>query len=121
MDRDRANRVWDRMQEMYGNTFVTQYGHVPLLTWVQAIGLMSDEELKQGLQACAMSGDTFPPTLPAFIEMCRPPKNRPEHLRYDANDKTLGLPMNPPMSEEQKKASRERAKESIQKLKEVLR
>lgn len=114
----RALRVWDRMQEMFGNTFTTQYGHVPLLTWTQAIDSLSDEQLFRGLRAVAMSGDTFPPTLPKFVALCRNEADQECRVNPTAYKQ---LPANPPETEEHRAARIERGKQEMAELKAKLR
>lgn len=114
----KALRVWDRMQEMFGNTFTTQYGHVPLHTWSQAIGMMTDEQLLTGLKAVAMSGETFPPTLPKFIAMCegKAAGEQAEYAPYHAM-----LPLDPPETEEHREARKARGREKMEEVKAALK
>lgn len=49
-----------------------------------AIGSLSHEELKRGLRACMTSADPWPPSLPQFMGMCRPPaRENAGAYRYD--------------------------------------
>lgn len=118
LTKKKALRVWDRMQEMFGNTFTTQYGHVPLFTWTQAISMMTDEQLVTGLRAVAMSGETFPPTLPKFIAMCEG-KATEQQAEYAPYHKLL--PLDPPETEEHRAARKARGAERMAEVKAALR
>ncbi len=66
------------MTEMYGQKFTNSYGDAPNETWTQALASITQKELSAGVRACLLREDTWPPSLPEFLRMCRPPKpNRP--------------------------------------------
>lgn len=65
-------KLWSRMIEMYGHKFMSSYGEVPSDTWSRALAGASAADLAQGVKACFQRQDTWPPTLPEFVEMCRP-------------------------------------------------
>lgn len=116
--KNRASRVWDRMQEMFGNTFTAQYGHVPLHTWSQAIAMLSDDELIAGMKAIAMSGETFPPTLPKFIAYCQ---GKADGVQTEYAPCHKLLERDPPETEQQIADRKERGREHMAKVKEALR
>lgn len=60
------------MIEMYGHKFTSSYGEVPNDTWSAALAGIYPEQIGEALQACFRRQDTWPPTLPEFIEMCCP-------------------------------------------------
>jgi hypothetical protein len=74
------------MIEMYGHKFTSTYGDVPNETWAQALGNFTGAEIATGLKACFQREDNWPPSLPEFLQMCRPvaPKSAPFHRSYTA-------------------------------------
>jgi hypothetical protein len=63
------------MLAVFGNKLLVQWKDVPpkILheTWAEALGGYSAEELRKGLAACLTLA--WPPTLPEFLALCRPP------------------------------------------------
>lgn len=100
---------------MFGSTFVSQYGNTPLVTWVQAIATLTDEEIFNGLHAVAMSGDTFPPTLPKFVVLCRGSHQEPHAGMYKQ------LPSSPPETKEHRDARLERGRQRVEEIKAKLK
>jgi hypothetical protein len=67
-------RVWLRMTEIYGHKWTSSYGDSDRDgTWAKALADMSLDDLKAGFIACITSGEAWPPSLPEFRAMCRPP------------------------------------------------
>lgn len=95
------------MREMYGHKFTSSYGEVPSETWSRALAGVSSQQLADGCQACLLLDDNWPPTLPEFVEMCRPKM----HSLYFP-DAMKALP--PP------RPSKEFAAEQIAKIREKL-
>lgn len=66
--------LFARMQGMYGNKFIDMWRDTDIemvkALWAEAMGGMSNEELKRGY-AALMTQD-WPPSLPAYVKMCRP-------------------------------------------------
>lgn len=64
-----------RMQALYGAAFTRQWeGLDPdsmAQCWAEELAGYSAEEIRRGLDGCRTS--KFPPTLPEFLTMCRPP------------------------------------------------
>lgn len=73
-------RLWRRMTEIYGWRFVSDYGERPNRTWCEALAGVSGDRVAIGLRRCFDEHRERPPTLPKFIELCRP------------TDADLGLP-----------------------------
>lgn len=62
------------MTEIYGHKWTSSFGDSDGEgTWAKGLADMSGEELKTGFVACVTSGDEWPPSLPKFRVMCRPP------------------------------------------------
>lgn len=79
-----AARIWSRMTEIYGHRWASAMGEAPTESWSMAIGQLSHDELKRGLRACMTSGEAWPPSLPQFVAMCRPPRREnAAAYRYD--------------------------------------
>lgn len=68
-------KLFSEMSGMYGKLFADQWGGVdPKITqqvWAKHLAGFTGQELKTGLDACLKR--KFPPTLPEFISLCRPP------------------------------------------------
>ena len=69
---DRVERLWKRMQRVYGAKWASQYGDTDDGTWTTALAEFSEAEVFAGIQACIDSGDEWPPSLPQFRALCRP-------------------------------------------------
>lgn len=114
----KAIRVWDRMQEMFGSSWSSQYGDAPSRTWTQALSHMTDEQIVRGLQRIALGGEKFPPTLPQFIAVCRGEDGgecRTNSAAY------VQLPHNPPETDEHKAARKARGREQMERVKAALK
>ena len=65
--------LWRRLEAIYGSKFSDQFG-TAIEVWFRTFqekGLGTDD-IKRGIDACIDSGDQFPPSLPAFLRMCKP-------------------------------------------------
>lgn len=66
-------KFWDRMTEIYGHRWTSTRGEKPVSgLWWKAISKLSETELRCGLSTCLRSRGGWPPTLPEFIDYCRP-------------------------------------------------
>lgn len=77
------DRLFLRMGELYGNKwseYIALAGGPKRAAelWQSALAGISADELKRGLDGCLKSGNGWPPELPVFRAMCRPPRD-PEH------------------------------------------
>jgi len=72
--------LFARMSGMYGSKFADLWRGVDLSVvrkmWGQELAKLTKDELKFGVHA--LMGRPFPPTLPEFVSLCKPP------LNYDA-------------------------------------
>ncbi len=70
-----AARIIARMKALYGAKFSDQWGALDpdemAWAWAEELAGYSGEEIACGLQACRQR--PFPPTLPEFLVLCRPP------------------------------------------------
>ena len=68
-------KLFDRFEAFYGDLWVTRYGGSDLAKvrriWGEELADLSGEEIALGVKACR--GAKFPPTLPEFRQLCRPP------------------------------------------------
>ncbi|MBX9609717.1 MAG: hypothetical protein K2Y51_26140 [Gammaproteobacteria bacterium] len=68
------------MAEIYGHKWTSAYGYEDADgTWAKGLADMSSDELKAGFIACVTRDDSWPPSLPEFRALCRPPKSQREH------------------------------------------
>lgn len=67
-------RLFARFSAMYGRKFADLWADCNLrdvkATWAEDLAGFTGEEIKRGVDACKTR--TFPPTLPEFIQLCRP-------------------------------------------------
>lgn len=90
------------MTGVYGHRWVSTYGAAVSETWVRGCSDLGTEDLARGIRACLdwTGNEGWPPTLPQFRALCRPPKER---VYYQPLPK-------PPLTDEQREAiDRERA------------
>lgn len=107
---DKADRVWQALAQMYGNTFVSSYGERPPDVWRWALERTSEEAIRRGLATCAQTDSDFAPSLPKFLEYCNP---KPAGVRF------LGTPETKKALEEPR-ASFEFAQSIIRKMRDRL-
>jgi hypothetical protein len=69
-----ATVFWTRMASLYGHKWASQYGSSPDELWTKALTALGSDAIRRGLEACVVSGDAWPPSLPEFMGMCKPPK-----------------------------------------------
>ena len=87
-------RLWVRLGEIYGHKWASQYGQsrTAMDTWQRGLRDLTREEISHGLRALLTRNETWPPSLPEFRQLCRPPAPEPAHARYVALPKP---PVNP--------------------------
>lgn len=74
------------MGEIYGHKWSSQYGQSrsAMDTWQRGLKDLTRDELGTGLRALLSRADPWPPSLPEFRQLCRPPAPEPAHVRYIA-------------------------------------
>ena len=85
---DRAiERLFSRFGAIYGHTAMDRHwAGTPLedvkSAWAEALGRFGYEDLLRGIRALQDCGKPFPPSLPEFVALCKPPAAPPpEHRR----------------------------------------
>lgn len=67
-------RLFERFTTMYGNKFLDVWRNLDIdsvkQAWAEDLAGFTAEELKRGIAACKM--EEWPPTLPQFMNLCRP-------------------------------------------------
>lgn len=67
-------KIFQKMEDRYGALWSDRYGSFPRervkRAWAEDLAGFTGDELKRGLEAC--KSKPFPPTLPEFVEACRP-------------------------------------------------
>ena len=75
LNRQWVSRIFERLRLIYLDKFAKAFDGVPVESvadlWGEALDGYSADEIKRGLDAC-LSRD-WPPTLPEFLKLCRPP------------------------------------------------
>ena len=68
-------RLFQRMEDRFGDLWANRYGSFPRdrvkRTWAEDLADLTPEEMARGVDASKAS--KFPPTLPEFRALCRPP------------------------------------------------
>ena len=71
------------MAEVYGHKWVSQYGESTdakgnltsaANTWAEGLSSLSLDAISKGFSKMVDAGDSWPPSLPEFIQMCRADK-----------------------------------------------
>lgn len=75
-----ATVFWTRMASLYGHKWASQYGSSPDELWTKALTTLGSDAIRRGLEACVVSGDAWPPSLPEFMAMCKPQKRENEAM-----------------------------------------
>lgn len=78
-------RLFDRLSGFYGSKFADLWRGCDMSTvkdtWADALAGYSADEIRRGLELCRTR--VFPPTLPEFLMLCRPPVD-PESAYIEA-------------------------------------
>lgn len=61
------------MARIFGHRWASSYGETDDGTWEAGLSGLTEEEIKTGIVACLRWRQDWPPTLPQFRELCRPP------------------------------------------------
>lgn len=106
-----ASELCVRMSELYGHKWVSQYGETLPDTWARGLADLSGADIGTGLIQCLKLGHEWPPSLPEFRALCKPPKRENAAMYREF----------PPMlehkvSDEQKARAREMVAEMRRKL-----
>ena len=65
--RPAAERLWQRLGEMFGTRFAEAYGPRPPDSWVEAVGELRYDQIRGALAKIRNAGLAHPPTLPEFL------------------------------------------------------
>lgn len=74
---DWIDRLWERLVSRYGSRFTDMWRGIDpdklKQAWSEEMAGYTADELRRGLEAC--KAKDWPPTLPEFLKLCRPPMN----------------------------------------------
>ena len=91
-----VSRLWTRMTEIYGHKWTTNYGTPAdgaFDTWTKALADLTSEQIAQGVRRCMSRADEWPPTLPAFRQLCLDASTHATNAAaYRRNTDVLGAP-----------------------------
>lgn len=70
-----ARTLWVRMAEIYGHRWTSSYGDSTEQdgaagTWAKGLAGLTPAQVADGLRACVVRSDPWPPTLPEFRALC---------------------------------------------------
>ena len=84
--------LWERMGYIYGHKFSATYGESAVnesnnlteaaKTWATGLRELTGEQIAKGLHECVNCGESWPPTLPEFVAMCKGIKKNGFGLDY---------------------------------------
>lgn len=63
-------QLWERMAMLYGHRWTSAYGVKDDGTWLTVLGDLTPEQLGTGLRAAVAAGEEWPPSAPAFRNLC---------------------------------------------------
>jgi hypothetical protein len=72
-----ANLFWERMTEIYGHLWVSNYSSKPNKAWLDMLATLSTKEISYGIQLCKREVNM--PNLPKFYGLC---KSMPDPNRF---------------------------------------
>lgn len=91
--------LWLRMAQMFGHRWASSYGAADRGgMWRKGLDGLTQADVAIGLRACMEAAMDWPPTLPQFRALCRPPKERRENAAM-YRDFPPALPAPPPSGE----------------------
>lgn len=91
---DWIDRLWERFVTRYGSKFTDMWKGIDpdnlKQAWSEELAGYTADELRRGLELC--KAKDWPPTLPEFMKLCRPPMNyeaayREAHLNIVKKDR----------------------------------
>jgi len=74
------SNLWERLTHIYGHKFASAYGETAFVdavitetakTWASGLRGLAGEQIANGLRECINCGESWPPTLPEFVKMCK--------------------------------------------------
>lgn len=95
------DRLWERMSETFGHTWVSSFGTEPNAAWIDGLSDMNEEDIVFGLGALKSWKSDFPPNLLQFRALCRPVIEEAHRIHRPA------LPEPPESRERRMKSGRE--------------
>ncbi len=72
--------LWERLNHIYGHKFHSAYGESAFdengltdtaRTWATGLRGLTGDDIAKGLHECIACGESWPPTLPEFVKMCK--------------------------------------------------
>ena len=65
------DKFWVRMTQIFGHKWTSSFGATPSKPWADSINRLQANEIKHGLDVMMKDNDEWPPTLKAFLKMCK--------------------------------------------------
>jgi hypothetical protein len=72
------DRLWERLQEMYGHQLNSQYGETIPESWELLLRDLAPLQIKGGLEALVGRNETWPPNAIEFRQLCLPTTISPD-------------------------------------------
>jgi len=86
-------RLWERMTQLWGHRHQSAWGQSvdangnltdTAELWLQGLGRFTLSEIGNGVNKMVEKGQEWPPTLPEFMQMCKPKRLAPYHKMAEA-------------------------------------
>jgi len=72
------DRLWLRLQEIYGHQLNSQYGEIMPESWERLLTGITPEQIASGLNKLADRSETWPPNAAEFRQLCLPDTISPD-------------------------------------------
>ena len=74
--------LWVRMAEIFGHRWTSSFGESPSKAWTDALRQMPNDDMARGVTYLTNGDSVWPPTLPEFKAVCRPPNVPAAHKSF---------------------------------------
>ena len=126
------SNLWERLGHIYGHKFTSTYGETAYdncelteaaKTWASGLRGLTGEQIANGLRECVDCGEAWPPTLPEFVKMCKGSSLNGFGLDYvpECYREAPIVDESRLLSSDQREAAREKGKEELQRMKDILK
>lgn len=118
--------LWQMMGSMYGHKWVSSFGAEadPDRVWASCLKGISNEQIKHGLNRCALECMDWPPSAPEFralcIDWCEGQETAWEHKRIESADNEQATQPARLENKTEKELQREKNKQRMKEMREKI-
>lgn len=86
--------VWQWMSSMFGHRWTSAYGDEvdPDRVWAATLAGLTEQQVREGMRACAQRGGEWPPSAPEFRALCNSNWEHRQIAKADEDWKRRALP-----------------------------